>query len=243
MAAAAVSISGGIVADPDCVTVAGDGGGRVELASVEGVEEGVGLPVRVAGRPVAVRLGVRDAVRVAVAGAEVGEGPGVLVRDGVRLGPEVDVAVRVDVREGVRVGVRVKVAVRVGVRVAVLVAEAAAVEEAVEVDVGGGAVTVKVPPLSVRGTDPAPGSEATAFPGVREETPGLAARLTLNDTVARVPSGIAEFPPWMTMRTTADDGWDQLSDFPAEEAAPPIVTPSTESRLASNPRSNWMAET
>jgi hypothetical protein len=155
----------------------------------------------------------------------------------------VEVAVRVDVREGVRVGVRVKVAVRVGVRVEVLVAEAAAVAEAVEVEVGGGAVTVKVPPLSVNGTEPAPGSEATAFPRVRAEAPGAAALLTLNDTVARVPSGIAELPPWMTMRTTPDDGWDQLSDFPAEVAAPPIVTSPTDSRLASNPRSNWMAET
>jgi hypothetical protein len=184
-----------------------------------------------------------------VTGVEVG--PGVKVRDGVGLGPAVEVRVRVGVEDGVRVALGADVAVRdavpvgvlVGVRVAVLVDEGAVVAEAIAVDVAGGAVTEKVPPLSVRETGSAPGSEATALPGVSAEAPGAAEPLTLNDIVAMVPSGIAELPPWITMRTTPDDGWDQLSDFPAEEAAPPIVTPAMDSRPASNATSNWMADT
>ena len=197
---------------------------------------------------VAVRLGVRDGVRVAVAGpgvTGVALGPVVGVLDGVGLGPEVGVDVRVGVRDGVRVadGVKVGVGVLVGVRVAVEVGEATGVFDAGEVDVAGGAVTVNVPPLRDSETGLAPGSEATALPGLSAEEPGAAPPLTLNDSEAMAPSGMAELPPWITIRTTPEDGCDQLSDLPAEEAALPIVTPATASRLESNETSNWMAET
>jgi hypothetical protein len=146
---------------------------------------------------------------------------------------------------GVNVGVRdnVLVGVLVGVRVDVLVAETTGVADVVWVGEGGGAVTVNVPPFRLRETRLASGSEATALLGVSADAPGAAEGLTLNEIVARVPSGIAALPPRMTIRTTAADGWDQLSVFPADEAALPIVTPPTDSRLESKATSNWIAET
>jgi hypothetical protein len=146
---------------------------------------------------------------------------------------------------GVNVGVRVKVLVDVlvGVRVDVLVAETTGVAEVVWVGEGGGAVTVNVPPFRLSETRLASGSEATALLGVSDDAPGAAEGLTLNEIVARVPSGIAALPPRMTIRTTPADGWDQLSVFPADEAALPIVTPPKDRRVESNATSNWIAET
>jgi hypothetical protein len=209
---------------------------------------------------VAVDIGavVAVGVLVDVAGVTgVGEGPrvgvrdGVRVRDGVGLGPGVRLGVGVRVLEGVRVevgvalgpGVFVDVRVGVLVRVGVFVRVAVAVAEGTGVLVDGGARTVKLPLTRVSGTGLADGSEATALPSDRLEVPGAAPPMTVNETVASVPSGIAELPPCMTSRNTPADGWEELSDFPTDPGPLPRLTPPTERRLASKPMSKLTAET
>lgn len=77
-----------------------------------------------------------------------------------------------------------------------MVLVALGIEVAGEVDVAGGAVTVKVPSLRVRGIELADGSEATAL-GCKSRglAPGAAPTLTLKEIVAIVPSGMTDVPP------------------------------------------------
>lgn len=156
VAATAVSKEGGNVGLPS---------GRV-VAPIVGVSLTAGVP-----ELVAIAVSVRSGVEVAapgVVGVEVG--PGVDVRDAVGLGPGVfvrdgvGVTEGVSVREGVSVwdGVRVLEGVCVGEGVYVWVAVLTGVLLGVGVLVAGGARTVNVPLLRLRGTDPPPLSEATA---------------------------------------------------------------------------------
>jgi hypothetical protein len=121
-----------------------------------------------------------------VEGRSVGDGPEVRVREGVGLGPDVAEAVRVGVREGVRLAVAVEVLVLVDAGEEV----GLGVEGGLEVSVAGGALTVKDPGLRESGTPPPEGSVAAALARPRVNAPGAAPPSTLNEIVARAPSGM-----------------------------------------------------
>ena len=146
-------------------------------------------------------------------------GPGVFVRVGVLVGPDGVVAVGVGVRVGVGVGVLVGVGV--GVRVGVLVGV-------------GVTRTVNVPLVRLVVTPPPAGFVAAALLKVNPEPPPGALGRTSKITFATEPSamGVTLTPKTIT-RTVPEAGADHDRLFPASEAACPIVTLLTESRVVS----------
>ena len=175
-----------------------------------------------------VRVGVCVMVEVAME-AFVLVDVGVFDGRGVFVGGAWVVSVEVGVFEGSVFGSVVAVGVEVGGRL-------------VGVAVGGigGAVTVNVPEDSPRLTELPPASVAVALLKDRLEEPGVALLLTLKVILATLPFEIAvKLRPKMMTRIRPDDGDDQESVFPAEEAADPIVTFWTDKRLASKFRSKF----
>ncbi|MCJ7567861.1 MAG: hypothetical protein MUO58_10020 [Anaerolineales bacterium] len=160
------------------------------------------------------------AVRVGVAGRAF-----VLVGALVLLGWSVGVIVAVGVEDGIVFGWDVAVSVGVGgAEVCVAVAGG-----------GAGELTVKLPEFRLRGIEIIPlGSAAAALLNERENEPGAAEGSTLTESVATEPFEIAVWlSPKMMILTLPLEGNDHKRDFPADEAADPITTLSTEMRLAS----------
>ena len=152
-------------------------------------------------------------------------GPGVLVRVGVFVGPEGVVEVGVGVRVGVGVGVVVDVGV--GVRVGVLVGV-------------GVTSTVNVPLVRLVATPPPAGFVAAALLNVSAEPPPGALGRTSKITLATGPSAIGvTLTPNTITRTVPEAGCENDRLFPASEAACPMVTLLTESRLVSKLRSKF----
>jgi len=212
--AAAVSISGGIVAVPPI----SDGkavavfAGPVTVVVPDGEPIGEGAKVEDAAA-VEVLFGVPPVLATVAGVMGVEDGPSVLVLDGVALGPGAVVDVRVAVLEGVRVAVRV--AVRVGVRVdvfvgegpVVLVAEPTGVSVTLGVADGGGGSTVNEPGPRVSGTAIPSGSLAAVLTSPRLNEPAVALGKTLNTTEAMPPLGIAVWlRPKMMTRTRSPEG-------------------------------------
>jgi hypothetical protein len=113
-------------------------------------------------------------------------------------------------------------------------------EVSVAVGGEGGEVTVKVPDERLRATAFPFRSVAVALLNERLELPGEAPGLTLNEMSATVPSEMTVwFKPKMITRIRPEEGDVQETVFPAEEAAPPMDTFCTVSRLASNERSKF----
>lgn len=120
----------------------------------------------------------------------------------------------------------------------VIVAEGRGVCVTVDVEVGnvfgwtvavavadGGAVMVNDPELVESGTGLPLGSVAITLLNDRTDESGEAPIFTLTTTLATVPFWIAVwFNPKMSTRTRPEEGVDQERVFPADEAAPPMVT-------------------
>ena len=105
---------------------------------------------------------------------------------------------------------------------------------------GGGAFTVKLPELRLREIEFPPGSVALALLNESENVPGAAEDKTLTESAATVPFEIAVwFSPKMMILTLPLDGDDHARVLPADEAADPIDTLSTDMRLASKLRSKF----
>jgi hypothetical protein len=154
-------------------------------------------------------------------------------------------------------GALVLVAVRVGdgraVSVTVGVSLGSVFDNVVEVGVGvggavvfvavagtGGAVTVKDPDDRDRETEFPLWSVAVALPSDKLVVPEEAPALTPNETLATVPLDIAVwFRPNMITLILPEEGEDQESVLEADDAAPPMATFCTLSRLASNERSKF----
>ena len=208
--AAAVSISGGIVAVPpisdgNAVAVST---GPVTVVVPDGELIGEDSKVEDAGA-VEVPFGVPPVLATVAGVMGVEDGPRVLVLDGVALGPGAGVDVRVAVLEGVRVAVRVAVRVDVfgGEGPVVLVAEPTGVSVTLGVADGGGASTVNEPGSRVSGTEIPSGSLAAVLASPRLNDPAVALDKTLNATEAMLPPGIAVWlRPKMMTRTRSPEG-------------------------------------